>query len=193
MIACVLISHFAAAVERRDDPSLGPEPLIINRSGEVLAVSEGAARMGVRPGMRLHQARALCPQARFTDADQAGYQRTFEALLDTLESFTPLLEPGDMLPSAISWLDLGKLTREEMIETVQHIGRSVRRAISLAPAIGLACLYLRRRDPDAVVVILPADHVIGTIPNFQSALRRAVDAAADGHLVSGAWEFEVRP
>jgi len=138
MIACVLIPHFAAAVERRDDPSLGTEPLIIGGSGKVLAISQDAARMGVQPGMRLRQAHALCPQARFIPADQTRYQRTFEALLDTLESFTPFLEPGDILPSAIGWLGLRKLVGGEVIEVVQHIGRSVRQAISLAPAIGLA-------------------------------------------------------
>ncbi len=138
MIACVLIPHFAAAVERRDAPSLGSAPLVISKSGKVLAVSEDAARAGVQPGIRLHQARALCPQARFIRADPARYHRTFEALLKTLESFTPRLEPGDMLPSATSWLDLGRLEKGRVIETIQHIGRSVRKAHRLAAAIGLA-------------------------------------------------------
>jgi len=68
MIACVLIPHFAAAVERREDPSLVRVPLVIGgpggEPGEVHAVSGEAAQMGVRPGMLLSQAQALCPQAR---------------------------------------------------------------------------------------------------------------------------------
>ena len=52
MIACVLIPHFAAAVERLDAPSMGTAPLVIERSGKVLAVSEDAARAGIQPGMR---------------------------------------------------------------------------------------------------------------------------------------------
>jgi len=137
MIACVLIPHFVAAVERRDAP-LGTAPLVIGRVGKVLAVSEDAAQMGIEPGMRTRQARVLCPQARFTPPDPARYPRTFEALLKTLESFTPRLEPGDMLPSASSWLDLGRLEEGQVIETVQHMGRSVRQAMGLAAAIGLA-------------------------------------------------------
>ena len=138
MIACVLIPHFAAAVERRDAPSLGTAPRVSVRSGKVRAASEGAVRVGIQPGMRLRQARALCPQARFIPADPARYHRTFEALLKTLESFTPRLEPGDMLPSATSWLDLGRLEEGRVVKTVQHIGRSVRQAHRLAAAIGLA-------------------------------------------------------
>jgi len=138
MIACVLIPHFAAAVERRDAPSLGMAPLVIERSGKVLAVSEDAVRAGIQPGMRTRRGRALCPKARFILADPDRYRRTFETLLKTLESFTPRLEPGDMLPSATSWLDLGRLEEGRVIETVQHMGRSVRQTMDLAAAIGLA-------------------------------------------------------
>ena len=53
-----------------------------------------------------------------------------------------------------------------------------------APAIGLACLHLRRRDPEGVVVILPADHVIVHVDAFQAALEKAVAAAASGYIVT---------
>lgn len=53
-----------------------------------------------------------------------------------------------------------------------------------APAIGLACIHLYQRDPDAVVAFLPADHVIPNTASFQAALRCAVDAAQAGHLVT---------
>lgn len=53
-----------------------------------------------------------------------------------------------------------------------------------APAIGLACIHLRRRDAQAVVAILPADHVIPLTQEFQSSLRRAARAAQAGHIVT---------
>jgi mannose-1-phosphate guanylyltransferase len=53
-----------------------------------------------------------------------------------------------------------------------------------APAIGLACVHLHHRDPNAVVAFLPADHVIPDTAGFQAALRCAVDAAEAGHLVT---------
>lgn len=53
-----------------------------------------------------------------------------------------------------------------------------------APAIGLASLYLRRSDPDAVMAILPADHVILHADRFRAALRRAADAAQKGFIVT---------
>lgn len=53
-----------------------------------------------------------------------------------------------------------------------------------APAIGLACLHLRRRDPDAIVAVLPADHVILQPERFRTALQRAGEIAAQGFLVT---------
>ena len=53
-----------------------------------------------------------------------------------------------------------------------------------APAIGLACIHLRRLDPKAVMAILPADHVILDAPRFRAALLRAGAAAAEGFLVT---------
>ena len=53
-----------------------------------------------------------------------------------------------------------------------------------APAIGLACMHLAHRDPDAIIVILPADHVIVDAAGFQQAIKRAVAAAEIGNLVT---------
>lgn len=43
-----------------------------------------------------------------------------------------------------------------------------------APCIGLAALDLVRRDPDAVMLVMPADHVIHSAERFCDAVERAV-------------------
>ncbi|MCC7012297.1 MAG: mannose-1-phosphate guanylyltransferase [Planctomycetes bacterium] len=47
------------------------------------------------------------------------------------------------------------------------------------PCIALAALEVRRRAPEAVQIVLPADHVIRPREAFQSTLRAAVDVALD--------------
>jgi mannose-1-phosphate guanylyltransferase len=42
-----------------------------------------------------------------------------------------------------------------------------------APCIGLAAICLLARDPDAVMLVCPADHVIGPPEVFQSAVKNA--------------------
>ncbi len=54
-----------------------------------------------------------------------------------------------------------------------------------APCIGLAALYLKRIDPEAVMVALPADHVIQNEEEFHRVLRLAIWVAYEsGKLVT---------
>jgi mannose-1-phosphate guanylyltransferase/mannose-6-phosphate isomerase len=53
-----------------------------------------------------------------------------------------------------------------------------------APAIAAGAYFIRRRDPEAVVLVLAADHVIPETEVFVSACRAALQAARDGHLVT---------
>ncbi|OGQ59462.1 MAG: mannose-1-phosphate guanylyltransferase/mannose-6-phosphate isomerase [Deltaproteobacteria bacterium RIFCSPLOWO2_02_FULL_53_8] len=53
-----------------------------------------------------------------------------------------------------------------------------------APAIGLAALRISETDPDAVMAVLPADHIIGESKPFRDAMSVAYAAALDGHLVT---------
>jgi mannose-1-phosphate guanylyltransferase len=52
-----------------------------------------------------------------------------------------------------------------------------------APAVGLACAAVAKRDPSAVVGIFPTDHVIADTEAFRRAVRVAAGRAADDKLV----------
>ena len=58
-----------------------------------------------------------------------------------------------------------------------------------APAIGLAAFQLLQKDPDAIMVVLPADHVIKQPVKFQQAIIVGTRIAADGFLVT----FGIKP
>jgi len=58
-----------------------------------------------------------------------------------------------------------------------------------APAIAWAAHRLIKADPDAVMVVLPADHVIKELGRFQAAVALAAGMAAEGHLVT----FGIKP
>jgi mannose-1-phosphate guanylyltransferase / mannose-6-phosphate isomerase len=57
------------------------------------------------------------------------------------------------------------------------------------PAVAVAAGLAARRDPDATVVVLAADHVIRKTPEFHAACRTAAAAAARGLIVT----FGIRP
>jgi mannose-1-phosphate guanylyltransferase len=56
-------------------------------------------------------------------------------------------------------------------------------ARNTAAAIGLAAIHVRRRDPDGVMIVLPADHFIADLDNFARTAQAAGDVAATGGIV----------
>jgi len=53
-----------------------------------------------------------------------------------------------------------------------------------APAACVAALRLAASDPDALMLVMPSDHVIGDLAAFHAAIGRAGAAGRAGHLVS---------
>lgn len=75
----------------------------------------------------------------------------------------------------------------EIIDQLEAIDSSPQSVViepvarNTGPAVTAAALLL---EPDAVMVVLPADHVIEDDGAFASALASAAEAAVDGHLVT---------
>ncbi|MHB1677940.1 MAG: mannose-1-phosphate guanylyltransferase/mannose-6-phosphate isomerase [Sulfuriferula sp.] len=53
-----------------------------------------------------------------------------------------------------------------------------------APAVALAALTISRLDPDALMLILPADHLIRNLATFYEAVTQAVQVATQGFLAT---------
>ncbi|MEO2012901.1 MAG: mannose-1-phosphate guanylyltransferase [Fuerstiella sp.] len=53
------------------------------------------------------------------------------------------------------------------------------RARNTAPCVGLAAIHALHRDPDATMLIMPADHVIPTVSDFQNAVKQAAAVVED--------------
>ncbi|MCE7975834.1 MAG: mannose-1-phosphate guanylyltransferase/mannose-6-phosphate isomerase [Nitrospira sp. NTP1] len=66
---------------------------------------------------------------------------------------------------------------------IEPVGRNT------APAIALVAAELLRRDPEAVMLVLPADHVVTGEKAFQAAVTLGMQLAGQGHLVT----FGIKP
>lgn len=53
-----------------------------------------------------------------------------------------------------------------------------------APCIGLAAVVLQRRDPEAIMAVCPADHLIEDAAGFRQAITAAAELARDDYLVT---------
>lgn len=142
MIACVRIPYFVAAVERRAQPRLQRQALVVGgepwQDAAVYAVSAESQAAGVQRGQPLRQAYALCPAANFLPAAESAYRQAIQAVAAVLHTFTPLVEPRWTHPAAIYYVDCPPLKLPGLHAYLQHLGRAVRADSRLLPAIGLA-------------------------------------------------------
>jgi len=102
-------------------------------------------------------------------------------LLDLLGGRTMIQATVDRLAGLVPLQRLLIVTNRRLVAAIAKqlpdlppialIGEPCKR--DTAPCIGLAALAVSRHDPDATMVVLPADHVIRPVEAFQSAIQMA--------------------
>lgn len=86
---------FYASIEKRDDLSLQPHPVIVGggKRGVVSTCCYVARAYGVRSAMPMFKALQLCPQAKVVHGDMRKYVEEGRAIRRMMEDLTPQVEP----------------------------------------------------------------------------------------------------
>jgi mannose-1-phosphate guanylyltransferase len=119
-------------------------------------------------------------------------QKTPKQFLDLLGTRTMLQETMDRMEPLIPPERVLVVVGEEHAATVQaQAPRVPQENIILepgpkgtAPCAGLAATVLQGRDPEAIMAVCPADHVIADGAGFREAIAVAAQIAQDGYLVT---------
>lgn len=173
-VACVLLSHFAVVVERRDRPELRRVPVVIGGlPGERKAVrdcSSEARRVGVRPDMSLRQALALCRDAVFVEPRATVYTEVWTAILDALGRFSPQVA-APVQGCALLGLDGTDRRWPDEAGLVTALQDTVQLASRLRPRVGIAdgrfaAQAAARRARTADAHIVPAGQTATFVGNL---------------------------
>ena len=99
MIACLTIPAFSLRAALKDRPELRSKPAALAAAhGERPLVGPctlTAEEAGVRPGMRLSEALATCPELHLVEQDPAGAEAEWERILRRLEDAGLAIEPAE--------------------------------------------------------------------------------------------------
>jgi len=139
-IACIMVADFPIAALVRSNPALAGKAVAIGRSlaphAELDAISPRARELGIRPGMTIAQARAVSSDLIVVHRSPAAESSAHSALLDAVESVSPVVESG---APGCAWLDLAGLNRiyHGEQEMTADLVQAVRR-IGMEPAAGVA-------------------------------------------------------
>jgi mannose-1-phosphate guanylyltransferase / mannose-6-phosphate isomerase len=122
--------------------------------------------------------RALYPKQLLALASERTlFQETILRTADTAR-FAPPVVVGNQEHRFILAEQLRQLEVAFGTLVVEPIGRNT------APAAAVAALLLTQHEPDALMLVLPADHVIADVAGFGDAVERALTAAAGGRMVT---------
>lgn len=135
VICLVDMNCFFAQVEQQDYPFWRNRPVAVTngRLGSTIITSSYEARaFGVKTGMRLKEARQLCPNLIQAPSRPDRYAEVSTRIMESLSSITPVLE---IFSVDEGFMDLTSC--QSLYEGPEHIGLLIKQAISKAS--GLTC------------------------------------------------------
>ncbi|MGA7695449.1 MAG: DNA polymerase Y family protein [Candidatus Sulfotelmatobacter sp.] len=147
MFACIFVPNFPVAAVFRAEPELRARAVAIFEGKppleKVFAVNQGAARMGITPGMTKAQAE-LCSGLTLRPRSLLQESAAHAALLDCAQSFSPCVEDAAVDTALV---DLEGM--ESLLGTLPEIARGIfRRATDLGLDVNVAVAS----NPDASVL-----------------------------------------
>jgi DNA polymerase-4 len=166
-IACVTIPDLGIQVAVSGRTSWRTEPVVIGgqpvEASPVYDASAAAKACGVRQGMPLHEAYALCPHARFLPLNESRYGEASEQVADILERYSPVVEvespscayfevvrtSGEL---ALAGQVLGSISAEAALEACLGVSNSrfISRAAALTSAPGAPVIVPENEDRDFI-------------------------------------------
>lgn len=131
---------FYAAVEKRDNPSLAPHPVIVGggKRGVVLTCCYVARRYGVRSAMPMYRALKLCPEAVIVRPDFDKYQRVGREVRELMVATTPQVEPISIDEAFLELAGTERLHGGPAAVTLARLQRRVEDEIKITVSIGLS-------------------------------------------------------
>jgi DNA polymerase-4 len=140
VILLVDMDAFFASVEQSQHPPLKGRPVIVcgdpSRRGVVTAASYEARAFGVHAGMRLQEARRLCPGAEYVEGNPEKYVAMSLQLLDLYTRYSPDVEPFSVDEAFVA-LRGASVTMESAITTARAIQAEVDERFHLGASIGV--------------------------------------------------------
>jgi DNA polymerase-4 len=145
-LATLSVAHidcdaFYATVEKRDDPSLTAEPVIVGggRRGVVAAACYVARTYGIRSAMPMFEALRRCPHAKVIRPNMEKYVKVGREVRQMMLALTPLVEP---LSIDEAFLDLSGTARLHGLSAAKALARfasEVEKKLRITVSIGLSC------------------------------------------------------
>jgi DNA polymerase-4 len=140
-IAHVDCDAFYATIEKRDDPALAAEPVIVGggRRGVVAAACYVARTFGIRSAMPMYEALRLCPQAKVVRPNIEKYSKVGREVRGMMLKLTPLVEPLSIDEAFLDLFGTERLHGMAPAKALARFAAEVEAELRITVSIGLSC------------------------------------------------------
>lgn len=163
MVMHVDFNSCFASIEQQANPLLRGKPLVVvpylnSNAGCVLTASREARTFGIKTGMRLNEAKRLCPNLLIRQSDPTKYRFVHRALRKILEEYTDRVRPKSIDEFVLgleesSVADLRKLGLEIKGRIKKEIGEWLTVSIGIGRSSFWAKTAAGLKKPDGLEVI----------------------------------------
>lgn len=131
---------FYASVEKRDNPALRDQPLIVGggERGVVTTACYLARIHGVRSAMPMFKARKLCPKAAIVKPRMGHYREVSKEIRTLMLEATPQIEPISIDEAFLDLSGTQRLHKASPAETMLRLANRVETQIGITVSIGLS-------------------------------------------------------
>ena len=113
----------------------------------------------------------------FPEQNASLFQNTLKRLQDLPELQSPIVVCNNEQRFLVAE-QLRQLGYEDAVILLEPVGRNT------APAVALAALWIKERDPEGQMLVLPADHSIADVAAFHAAVHAGLEQSARNRLVT---------
>ena len=141
MVAHIDCDAFYATVEKRDDPSLAAEPVIVGggRRGVVAAACYVARTYGIRSAMPMFEALRRCPHAKVIRPNMEKYVKVGREVRQMMLALTPLVEPLSIDEAFLNLSGTARLHGLSAAKALARFASEVEKKLRITVSVGLSC------------------------------------------------------
>lgn len=190
-IAHIDCDAFFAAIEKRDDPALEEQPVIVGggQRGVVSTCCYVARLYGVHSAMPMFKALKACPDAVVIKPDHAKYAAEGRRIREMMQTITPLVEPLSIDEAFLDLTGTARLHGAPPALTLLRLQRRIRETVGITVSVGLSFnkflaktasdldkphgfAVIGERDAQAFLEKQPVRAIFGVGPAFAAKLER---------------------
>jgi len=197
---------FFAAVEQSIHPEWKGKPLVTGKERGIIACASYEAKaLGIKRGVRLHDAQRMCRDLIVLPSDYETYCLYSKRMFSIMRRFTPVVEESSIDEGFADLTGLRRVFRASYVEIARQMKQTIQDELDITVSIGLslskglAKLCSKHHKPNGLTALaghkiheflprIPVEEVWGIGPNISAFLhKQGIHTAADFTAMPERW------